>query len=238
MIPSFKDRDLLVHLDGPPGTSRPEMSRIVARASRELRAVPGVDDVGGHVGRAVTGDQVVDVNSSELWVQARPRRRLRRDAGPRSSSVVDGYPGFSHDVVTYEKQRIRDVGALDDRQAATPPRDSADLDVLTGADRRPLVGARLRRGPGVLRQQARADAAAAAPASTASSTRGSSRWSRSRPSRSRSTSSRAQRYGIKPGDVRRAAATLLSGIQVGSLFEQQKVFDVVVRAHARACAAA
>ena len=38
----------------------------------------------------------------------------------------------------------------------------------------------------------------------------------------------AQRYGLKPGDIRRAAATLLSGIQVGSLFEAQKVFDVVV----------
>jgi Cu/Ag efflux pump CusA len=38
----------------------------------------------------------------------------------------------------------------------------------------------------------------------------------------------AERYGIKPGDVRRAAATLLSGIVAGSLFEEQKVFDVVV----------
>ena len=39
---------------------------------------------------------------------------------------------------------------------------------------------------------------------------------------------RADEYGIKPGDVRRAASTLLTGIQVGSLFEEQKVFDVVV----------
>jgi Cu/Ag efflux pump CusA len=38
----------------------------------------------------------------------------------------------------------------------------------------------------------------------------------------------AQTHGIKPGDVRRAAAILLSGLQVGSLFESQKVFDVVV----------
>jgi Cu/Ag efflux pump CusA len=38
------------------------------------------------------------------------------------------------------------------------------------------------------------------------------------------------RYGIKPGDVRRKVATLLSGIQVGSVFEAEKVFDVVVRA--------
>ena len=33
---------------------------------------------------------------------------------------------------------------------------------------------------------------------------------------------------MKPGDVRRAAATLLSGLQVGSLFEDAKVFEVVV----------
>ena len=39
---------------------------------------------------------------------------------------------------------------------------------------------------------------------------------------------RAQQYGLKPGDVRRAAATLIAGIQVGSIFEQQKVFDVIV----------
>src|SRR5207249_673618 len=41
--------------------------------------------------------------------------------------------------------------------------------------------------------------------------------------------SEADRYGIKPGDVRRSAATLLSGIAAGSLFESQKIFDVVVR---------
>jgi Cu/Ag efflux pump CusA len=39
---------------------------------------------------------------------------------------------------------------------------------------------------------------------------------------------KAQALGIKPGDVRRAAATVLSGIEVGSLFEEQKIFEVVV----------
>ena len=38
----------------------------------------------------------------------------------------------------------------------------------------------------------------------------------------------AQEHGIRPGDVRRAASTLISGITVGSLFENQKVFEVVV----------
>jgi Cu/Ag efflux pump CusA len=38
----------------------------------------------------------------------------------------------------------------------------------------------------------------------------------------------AERYGIAPGDVRRTAATLISGLNVGNLFEAQKIFDVVV----------
>jgi len=39
---------------------------------------------------------------------------------------------------------------------------------------------------------------------------------------------RAREHGLTPGHVRRAEATLLQGIQVGSVFEQQKVFDVIV----------
>ena len=38
----------------------------------------------------------------------------------------------------------------------------------------------------------------------------------------------AEDHGLKPGDIRRQTTTLLSGIQVGNLFEEQKVFDVVV----------
>jgi Cu/Ag efflux pump CusA len=39
---------------------------------------------------------------------------------------------------------------------------------------------------------------------------------------------KALRYGVKPGDVRRDAAILLSGITVGNMFQDQKVFDVIV----------
>ena len=67
------------------------------RVTSDLRAIPGVANVGAHVGRAVLGDQVVDVNSAELWVTIDPsadysstvlagaghRRRLPR-ASPRA----------------------------------------------------------------------------------------------------------------------------------------------------------
>jgi Cu/Ag efflux pump CusA len=38
----------------------------------------------------------------------------------------------------------------------------------------------------------------------------------------------AQRYGLKPGDVRRAAATLLAGEEVGDIFHDGKAYDVQV----------
>jgi Cu/Ag efflux pump CusA len=40
---------------------------------------------------------------------------------------------------------------------------------------------------------------------------------------------RAQKVGVKPGDARRAEAIIVQGILVGSVFEDQKVFDVVVQ---------
>src|SRR5204862_8310133 len=69
LLPRLHESDLLVTWNGPPGTSLFEMNRITARATRELRALPGVRDVGGHVGRAETGDQVVNVNAGEIWVR-------------------------------------------------------------------------------------------------------------------------------------------------------------------------
>jgi len=38
----------------------------------------------------------------------------------------------------------------------------------------------------------------------------------------------AQRVGLRPGDVRRDASTLISGLIVGSLYQQEAVFDVVL----------
>jgi CzcA family heavy metal efflux pump len=228
VIPSFKDRDFLVHLEGAPGTSRPEMARVVSRASRELRALPGITDVGAHLGRAVTGDQVVDVNSSEIWVKVDPDADYDR-AKTSIQRVVDGYPGLSHDVVTYERQRVRDVAAIDDKQAESAGATSADLDVLTGAQRRPLVVRVYGESTGILRRQAARMKELLAGVDGVVDPRVEAQIQQPTVSIEVNLDT-ALRYGIKPGDVRRRTATLLSGIQVGSLFEHQKVFDVVVRA--------
>ena len=59
LLPSFKERDFLMHWLTKPGTSHPEMYRITVQASKELRSIPGVKNFGAHIGRALVADEVV-----------------------------------------------------------------------------------------------------------------------------------------------------------------------------------
>src|SRR5207249_10326496 len=45
LLPSFKEPDVIIQWQGPPGTSYQEMARIATLASRELRSIPGVRNV-------------------------------------------------------------------------------------------------------------------------------------------------------------------------------------------------
>ncbi|HEV7882993.1 MAG TPA: efflux RND transporter permease subunit [Solirubrobacteraceae bacterium] len=223
VVPSFKDRDLLVHLDAKPGTSQPVMTRIATDATRKLKAIPGVRDVGAHIGRAVTGDEVVDVNSSELWVNVDSGADYDRTVAAVRRTVA-GLSGLKRSVVPYSQQKIRDVGTLvSGGQIGT---DGA-LNELTGT-RKPLVVRVFGEDLAKLR-------------STAQKVRGlvagvdgvvdpKVELPTEEPTIEIETKlDAARRHGIKPGDVRRAEATLLQGIQVGSIFGKQKVFDVVVQ---------
>jgi Cu/Ag efflux pump CusA len=205
LLPSFKERNLRIDWVGAPGTSHPAMLRVMTRASSELRTIPGVSGAYVHLGRAVTGDQVVDVNSSQLWVSIDPKADY--DATVAAvQEAVDGYPGVARSVQSYLTDRIREVlaGA---GQSIVVRINGKKRDVLRAkaeevrqalADIDGIVDLHV---DGYVEQpqvQIKVDLAAAEP------------------------------YGIKPGDVRRAAATMFAGLGVGSLFEEQKVYDVVV----------
>jgi Cu/Ag efflux pump CusA len=204
--PTFKDRDLLVRWDAAPSTSLPEMSRITARAESALRSVPGVRDVGAHVGRAVTGDQAVGTGSGELWVRMDPSADY--DATLAAiRDVAGGFPGVRGRVLTYESERTTGVFGPADH-ALTVRVYGQDLGVLrreAGKVRGVVAGVGGVRDP-------RIELPAMEPTL-----------------RVQVDIADARRHGILPGDVRRAVATLVSGLEVGSFFEQQKVFAVVVR---------
>ena len=223
VVPSFKDRDLLVHLDAKPGTSQPAMTRIATNAADKIRAIPGVRDVGAQIGRAITGDQVVDVNSSELSVNVQSGANYD-DTVAAVRRTVAGLTGVRHSVVSYTQQKIHDVGTLiSGGQNGT---DGA-LSELTGS-RKPLVVRVFGEDLTVLRSTAEkvrglvAGVAGVANAKVDAPSQ--------EPTLEIETNlAAARRRGVKPGDVRRAEATLLEGIQVGSIFGKQKVFDVTVQ---------
>lgn len=205
LLPSFNEPYLLIQLDGAPGTSHTAMSRIVARASTELRSIPGVQEVGAHVGRAVFGDQVVGINSAQLWVKVDPLANYDVTVAA-IQEAVDGYAGLEREVKTYLRQALSptSVSASEGLSVRVFGEDHEVLHAEAEKVRQALAGI-----SGV------ADAQVALPPEE--------------PTLEIEVDlSAAQTHGIKPGDVRRAAAILLSGLQVGALFEEQKVFDVVV----------
>jgi Cu/Ag efflux pump CusA len=205
LLPTLQDRNLLLQLRTVPGTSLPEMDRITAAASRELRTIPGVSSVGAHVGRAISSDQLVNVNSAEIWVTLDGAADYNRSKAA-IQTAMHGYAGVQTHVVDYPATRIAQVasGQTDDLVVRVY---GADLGVLQRKAQQ--VRAMLAHVPGL-----------ASPVV---------RLTPSQPTVDvRVNLAAAQKYGLRPGDVRREATTLTSGLIVGNLYEQSKIFDVVV----------
>jgi Cu/Ag efflux pump CusA len=122
-LPNFKETDFLMHWVEKPGTSLEAMNRITIRVSKELRAIPGVRNFGSHIGRAEVADEVVGPNFTELWISIDPKAPYEQTVA-KIQEVVDGYPGLVRDLLTYLKERIKEVLtalALQSSCASTAP---------------------------------------------------------------------------------------------------------------------
>ncbi|HMV85522.1 MAG TPA: efflux RND transporter permease subunit [Blastocatellia bacterium] len=211
-LPNFKETDFLMHWVEKPGTSLEAMDRITIRASKELRAIPGVRNFGSHIGRAEVADEVVGPNFTELWISIDPNAPYEPTVA-KIQEVVDGYPGLVRDLLTYLKERIKEV--LTGAGASVVVRIyGPDLEGLRAkaAEVGKVIGGvqgvanlKIEQQVSVPQIEVRLKPAAAA------------------------------RFGLTPGDVRRAATTLIKGQKVGELYEAQQINDVVVwgAAHTR-----
>ncbi|MFL5251174.1 MAG: efflux RND transporter permease subunit [Myxococcales bacterium] len=223
VIPSFKDRDVLVRLEGPPGTSESKMSATTSQLGSQLKTIPGVEDVGATVGRAVTGNQIVDVNSSELSVRLSPSADYDSAVASIEDVVGRAQQDVQGSVETYSDQALRDVGAL---YTGEQPTAGNGLDVLTGVHE-PLVVRIYGQDLGVLRSEAEKVRGVVSGVDGVVDPR--FKLGPEKPVIDIETKlSEAAHYGLKSGDIRRAEAALVQGIQVGSIFRGQKVFEVVV----------
>ncbi len=205
LLPSFKERDFLMHWLTKPGTSHPEMNRITIQGSKELRAIPGVQNFGAHIGQALLMDEVVGMYFGENWISVDPSVDYDETLN-KIQEVVDGYPGLFRDVLTYLKERIREV--LTGKSESIVIRiygenldvlkDTAD-DVKTALDgTEGLVNLHVELHENIPQIQVKVDIPKAA------------------------------KYGFTPGDIRRAASVLVSGEEVGDLFRGGKAYDVQV----------
>jgi multidrug efflux pump subunit AcrB len=203
--PRYVDRTLVVDWRGPPGMALGELDRVTTRVAQELERLPQVSDVAATAGRAVSADQIVDVNSGQLWVTIRPGADYS-GAVNAVRAIALGTPGMQAQVGTYEDASMSGLFEK------TPQ----DVVVRVYGQDYPTLGgiaAQVRRAalavPGVSsasyelpKQQAAVAVTVNVPA--------------------------ALRAGIVPGDARRQASTLVYGLTVGNFFQDQAVFDVTV----------
>jgi Cu/Ag efflux pump CusA len=205
LAPALKDRDLVVRLKGAPGTSLPAMTSITGAMGKELASLPGIRGVGAHIGRASASDLVTDVNSAELWVSI-DHTADYDGAVAAIGAAVHGYPGLRAEISAYPNLRIRELTA--------GPADELLVRVYGGkydvlAAKAETVAKTIGQVAGVARPEVRLPTVEPTVEIEV-------------------VLSKAAARGVKPGDVRRAAATMLAGITAGNLFEEQKIFDVVV----------
>ena len=204
-LPDFQEYDFLMHWVEKPGTSIDAMLRITIQVSKELRAIPGVRNFGAHIGRAEVADEVVGPNFTELWISLDPSVAYQETV-EKIQEVIDGYPGLYRDVLTYLRERIKEV--LTGESAAIVVRlYGPELEVL-----RPKAQevARAMEGvPGVadlhVEQQTLIPHVEV-----------------------RVLPGAARRFGLSSGELRAAAATMIQGTKVGEIYDQQKIFDVTV----------
>jgi len=205
LLPSFKERDFLMHWLAKPGTTHDEMVRTSTQACISLRAIPGVRNCGTHIGQALFMDEVYGIYFAEHWVSVDPGVDYDTTLN-KIQQTVDGYPGVYRDVQTYLKERIREV-LTGSSHPIVIRIFGQDLDVLRS--KAAEIEEKLSGVEGLTdlhveflldipQIQVEVDLAA------------------------------AQQYGLTPGDVRRTAAYLIAGEEAGDLHSGNRTYDVNV----------
>ena len=205
LMPKFKETDFLMHWVEKPGIGIQAMNRITIAASKELRSIEGVRNFGSHIGRAEVADEVYGPHFTELWISIDEDVDYDETVAT-VQEVVDGYPGLYRDLLTYLTERIKEVltgasGAIVVRNYG-PNLDQLRTTAQQVADVMADVKGvtNLKVEPQVLIPQIVIKPKASALA----------------------------QFGLSPGTVRAATTTLIRGTQVGEVFEDERIFRVVV----------
>ncbi|MDQ4108220.1 MAG: efflux RND transporter permease subunit, partial [Actinomycetota bacterium] len=170
-----------------------------------LLEIPGVRNAGSHIGQALNSDEPYGIYFGENWVSVDPAVDYDETLA-KIQETVAAYPGIYRDVQTYLKERIREVltGSSD---AIVVRIFGQDLHLLR--EKATEVEEILRGIEGVV--DPHVDTVEDIPQIEIEV-----------------DLDKAQSYGLKPGDVRRSASTLVMGEEVGDIFRAGQTYDVNV----------
>jgi CzcA family heavy metal efflux pump len=205
LFPEFKERDFLIHFVTKPGTSAPEEVRVTERLQHELGKIPGVKTYGAHLGQALSGEEIAGVNFGEDWIHVDSSVDYDSTVA-KVEDTVAGYPGLFRNVETYLNERIEEVLAGSSYPIVVRIF-GPNLDALRRTAKQ--VEGRLVKVDGV--SEAQVELQEDVPQINVAV-----------------DLDQARRYGVKPGDVRRDAATLVGGEEVGDFFRVGRAYDVQV----------
>jgi CzcA family heavy metal efflux pump len=214
-LPQFQETDFLMHWVAKPGTNLHVMTDDIKNVGREMLAETDVKEFGSHIARAEVGEEIYGANFSELWVSidgfddyAKARKKIER--------VMDRHAGFEHDLLTYLQERIKEVisgtGASVVLRIYGP-----ELDGLRSraVEVRDLIA----EGPNKEgKVEGVADLKVETQVLVPQLNLAFDRY-------------KMEAYGLRPRDVGDAMATYLTGSVVGEAYQDQRKFDIVVRAH-------
>jgi Cu/Ag efflux pump CusA len=181
------------------------MQRITLAASEDLMAIPGIRNFTAHLGQAFQGDEPYGINFGENWISIDPHVDYDETIAAIDEVVAD-YPGLFRDRKTYLDERTKEVVA-----GGSDPivirLFGPDLHTLgeQAQEMEDILGGI----DGVVNEHI--DLHTDVPQLDVTV-----------------DLARAAQYGLKPGDVRRAAAVMVASEEVGDIFRGNRAYDVVV----------
>lgn len=207
-LPDFRESNFSIFMAGKPDSSLPESVRMGCQVARRLESVPGVLSVAQQIGRADLSEDTWGPNISEVWI--------RIDDQADYDAVLEGVRDSLRPVRGYQfqvKQFLRE--RIDEVLTGT----TADIVIRVVGPELPVLRAQARRIaqsiqdiPGIA--ELRVEQQVEVPQIEVLL----------RPQR-------AARYAFSVGDLNHDIQTLLKGTRVGQIYEQDRVFDLIVRAH-------
>jgi len=205
LFPAFKENDFLAHFVTKPGTSITEERRMVTAVQKEVGAIPGVTHVGAHIGQALLSDEVGGSDFGENWISVDPKANYD-ETHTAVEDTIAGYPGTFKTTETYLGERIEEV--------------------LTGSGEAIVVRIF---GPDLQTLREKADEVTHAMSDIKGIADLNPELQTLVPHIQVTVDlAKAEQYGLKPGDVRRASATMVAGEEVGDIYRGGKTYDVNV----------